>query len=99
MAKGFLTVKDLSLELRRSGAARARAKIRDMLANPFLPQWQRDIFNNQLSQVDEWEKGNGQVMVAPPSIINQADNTPTPPRVGTNHDVSVSEDLSVTEDT
>jgi hypothetical protein len=57
MARGSFSIETVPLRYRSKGAMRARAVIRDMLANPFLSETQRMHFEARLLDIAIWEQG------------------------------------------
>ena len=57
MALGRVTYLDLTEEQRREGAARAKARLKAMLANPALTEEQRVSLQDQMTRLRMWEAG------------------------------------------
>lgn len=57
MALGRITYLDLTPEQRREGAARARARLKTLLANPSLTPDQRAALRSRLDELRMWEAG------------------------------------------
>lgn len=65
MAKGFITINQVPQDLRSKAADKLRGKLREMLANPFIPADQRAVLEGQVKEVAAWEAGKATVAELP----------------------------------
>ena len=81
-----LSYLDLTPEQRRKGADSARKRVMGMMSTPFLTGDQKMALQEQMNQIDRWERGEL--------------HTLTPPtREPVSHDISIGESVSVSEKT
>lgn len=93
MPRGRITLYEVPPEQRAKGAAEARKATLQMLSNPHLSNEQREELRERLRWASKFETCDISEVLpreAPASSI-------PPPREPVNHDVEISEDLSVSE--
>ncbi len=97
MAIGHLSYLDLTPEQRHEGAKAARERVRQLLANPFLSQDQRQILADRLSHIDAWERCQLHAPASAPMQVEMIQDLPEVESVRTpvQHTVSVSDDVEV----
>lgn len=52
-----MTYLDIPLEKRAKAAKEARAKVKALMANPFLTPEQGLVLKHELARIDKWERG------------------------------------------
>jgi hypothetical protein len=86
MARGKLTLYDVPSDQRAKGAAEARKSTLQMLSNPHLSSSQKEELRERLRWISKLESCDISETLGKPEV-----------REPVNHDVEVTEDLSVTE--
>lgn len=94
MPRGKITLYDVPPEQRAKGAAEARKATLQMLSNPLLSNEQREELRERLKWASKFENCDIVGVLAAPEASPPESETPREP---VNHDIEITESLSVNE--